>query len=105
MRTVVSRTWTTSDQVQFLRSYEEQYMKAAQSKKISAFFASFFPKWFEKYPEDDASGDATDVDGDSLSKSAKASHEKEKKAADARRIIIEARADLTVRTAIDPTRI
>lgn len=93
---VPSRSWTSSEQVTFLRAYEAEYLKASQSKKINAFFAGFFPKWFEKFPEQDASGDATDVEENSLSQNARKHLAKEEQAAKARRAIIDAQAGLSV---------
>ena len=54
--------------MEFLKTFEEKYLKAAQSKKIATFFEGFFPLWFNKYPEEDALGDATDLEDVLLSK-------------------------------------
>lgn len=93
---MVAKSWTTPEQVQFLRTFEDKYIKAATEKKISAFLATFFPLWFEKYPEEDASGDATDIEEASLSTSARKKLEKDGKAASARRVIIDAQAGIEV---------
>ena len=73
-----------------------QYLKAAQMKKISSFFTDFFPQWFEKFPEDDASSNATDIEEGSLSQKAQKQLAKEKQAASTQKIIIEAQAGLLV---------
>ena len=93
--TVALKTWMTPEQVTFLRLYETQYLKAAQTKKISPFFNDFFPQWFEKFPED-ASSDATDIEGNSLSQKAQKQLTKEKQATSAQRTIVEAQANLSV---------
>ena len=94
--TVAPKTWTTPEQVTFLRLYETQYLKAAQTKKISPFFTDFFPQWFKKFLEEDASGDATDIEESSLSQKARKQLTKEKQATSAQRTIVEAQANLSV---------
>ena len=80
----------TPDQVEFLKSFEALYLTTSQKRKMSTFLLSFFPKWFEKYPEKDAFGDTTDIDEGSLSKTAKRRLDKKVKAAGAQRILIDA---------------
>ena len=93
---VAPKTWTAPEQVTFLRLHDMQYLKAAQMKKISSFFTDFFPQWFEKFPEDDASSNATDIEEGSLSQKAQKQLAKEKQAASTQKIIIEAQAGLLV---------
>lgn len=93
-----AKSWTTEDQVEFLKTFEEKYLKAAQSKKIATFFEGFFPLWFNKYPEEDALGDATDLEDVLLSKASWKQIEKEEKATSAHKTIIDAQVDLLVRT-------
>lgn len=84
--------WTTEAQRLFLQSYASSYREAAAGKKYTKFFAGVYEKWFAEFPEDDASGDLTDIEDQLKSKAQRKRYEKEQVALRARLVISAAQA-------------
>jgi len=88
--------WTTEAQREFLQSYVSSYSEAAVQKRYPKFFAGLYEKWFAEFPEDDASGDLTDIEDQPKSKAHQKRYNKEQVALRARLAIVAAQTGTEV---------